>query len=109
HLYESDAEFDAARPGLQLMREFGCEMDFLTPDQIVALEPALAHYQPRLAGAAHAPGDESGDAFKFTQKLAALAAARGVEFRYGTHVTALKSTGDRLAGVVVKEGEPNGP
>jgi D-amino-acid dehydrogenase len=109
HLYESDAEFDAARPGLQLMREFGCAMDFLTPDQIVALEPALAHYKPRLAGAAHAPDDESGDAFQFTQKLARLAADKGVEFRYGTHVTTLKSNGDRLAGVVVKAGEPNGP
>ena len=30
------------------------------------------------------PGDETGDCFKFTQRLAALAAARGVAFRYGT-------------------------
>ena len=98
-----------ARPGLELMREFGCTMDFLTPDQIVALEPSLAAYKPRLAAAAHAPEDESGDAFQFTQKLAALAAAQGVEFRYGTHVVSLKSNGDRIAGVVVKPGHPNGP
>ena len=84
-------------------------MDFLGPDQIVALEPALAHYKPRLVGAAHAPEDESGDAFKFTQALAALAAGQGVEFRYDTQVVSLKSNGDRLAGVVVKDGLPNGP
>ena len=109
HLYESEVEFDVARPGLELMRESGCQMDFLDPDQIVALEPALAHYKPRLVGAAHAPEDESGDAFKFTQALAALAAGQGVEFRYDTQVVSLKSNGDRLAGVVVKDGLPNGP
>jgi D-amino-acid dehydrogenase len=109
HLYESEAEFDAARPGLELMREFGCTMNFLDPDQIVTLEPSLAAYKSRLAGGAHAPEDESGDAFKFTQRLAALAASQGVEFRYGSQVLALKSNGDRIAGVGVKDGHPNGP
>ncbi len=109
HLYESDADFDAARPGLELMREFGCSMNFLSPDEIVAMEPSLAFYKPRLVGAAHAPDDESGDAFKFTQRLAALAAERGVEFRYGTQVVSLQSNGDRIAGVVVKEGQPERP
>jgi D-amino-acid dehydrogenase len=109
HLYESDREFEAARPGLELMRKFGCAMNFLNPDEIVALEPSLSFYKPRLAGAAHAPEDESGDALKFTQRLAALAADKGVEFRYGTQVLALKSITDRIAGVVVKEGLLNGP
>ena len=109
HLYESDSEFDAARPGLELMRDFGCTMNFLTPDEIVALEPSLSYYKPRLAGGAYAPEDESGDAFLFTQRLAALAAERGVAFRYDTHVVSLKATGDRIAGVVVKEGRVNGP
>ena len=109
HLYESDTEFDAARPGLELMREFGCRMDFLDPDAIVALEPALAAYKSRLAGAAYAPEDESGDAFLFTKRLAETAAAQGVTFRYDTQVVTLKSNGDRLAGVVVKDGHANGP
>jgi D-amino-acid dehydrogenase len=109
HLYESDAELEAARPGLELMRKFGCAMNFLDPDGIVALEPSLAPYKARLAGGAHAPEDESGDAFQFTQKLAALAAAKGVEFRYGSHIMGLTSNTDRLAGVVVKHGAPSGP
>ncbi len=109
HLYESEADFDVARPGLELMRESGCRMDFLDPAQIVALEPSLAAYRSRLAGGAYAPDDESGDAFLFTQRLAAMAAAQDVEFRYDTQVVALKSNGDRIAGVVVKEGLPNGP
>ncbi len=109
HLYESNAEFDAARPGLELMREFGCTMQFLTPDEIVALEPSLAPYKPRLAAAAHAPEDESGDAYKFVQGLTGLSATQGVEFRYETQVLSLKSNGDRLTGVVIKHGQLNGP
>ena len=109
HLYESDREYEAARPGLELMREFGCTMNFLDPAQIVALEPALGPYRPRLVGGAHAPQDESGDALQFTQKLAAMSAAKGVEFRYNTQVVSLKSNGDRIAGVVVKQGQLHGP
>ena len=109
HLYESEQEYGAARPGLELMREFGCTINFLNPDEIVKLEPALASYRTRLVGGAHAPEDESGDAFKFTQRLAALAASRGVEFRYDTPVLSLKEQGGRIAGVVVKNGRLNGP
>ena len=109
HLYESEAEYEAARPGLELMREFGCTMNFLNPEEIVELEPSLASYRTRLVGGAHAPEDESGDAFKFTQRLAALAAAGGVELRYDTQVLSLKQQGGRVIGVVVKDGHPNGP
>jgi D-amino-acid dehydrogenase len=109
HLYESEAEYEAARPGLELMREFGCTMNFLDPQQIVDLEPSLASYRTRLVGGAHAPEDESGDAFMFTQKLAALAATQGVEFRYDTQIVALNSSGGRITGVVVKDGQVNGP
>ena len=109
HLYESEADYEAARPGLELMREFGCTMNFLDPDEIVRLEPALASYRTRLVGGAHAPEDESGDAFKFTQRLAALAASQGVEFRYDTQVLSLKEQGGRITGVVIKDGLPNGP
>src|SRR5271170_5174091 len=41
HFFGSPAELDDARPGLELMREFGCTVNFLSTDEIVALEPAL--------------------------------------------------------------------
>ncbi len=109
HLYESASEYEAARPGLELMREFGCTMNFLNPEEIVKVEPALAAYRTRLVGGVHAPEDESGDAFKFTQGLTAMAASKGVEFRYDTQVLSLKEQGGRITGVVVKDGRMNGP
>ena len=45
--------------------------------QIVALEPSLAFVSSRVSSAPRMRlHDESGDALQFTQKLAALAAAR---------------------------------
>jgi D-amino-acid dehydrogenase len=51
------------------------------------------------AGASVAPDDESGDAHRFTQGLAALAAARGVQFRFNAGVQRLHRTGDQVDGV----------
>jgi len=55
------------------------------------------------------PEDESGDAFKFTQRLAERSATNGVEFRYDTQILRLNAQGGRVTGVVVKDGLPNGP
>jgi D-amino-acid dehydrogenase len=54
-----------------------------TPEECVALEPAVASLKHRLVGGDYYPGDESGDAYKFTAALAKLCEAQGVEFRFG--------------------------
>jgi D-amino-acid dehydrogenase len=54
-----------------------------TPDECVALEPAVASLKNRLVGGDYYPGDESGDAYKFTAGLAKLCEAKGVDFRFG--------------------------
>jgi D-amino-acid dehydrogenase len=45
--------------------------------------------------------DESGDAHRFTQQLAARCAARGVVFRYGATVDRLIAAAGRIDGVLV--------
>ncbi len=46
--------------------------------------------------------DDSGDAHMFTQRLAALAAARGVMFLNEARILALEREGDRISGVRVE-------
>jgi D-amino-acid dehydrogenase len=53
----------------------------------------------------HAPGDESGDAHRFTQELARLCAARGVGFRFGSGVARIATAGGRVAGVLLESGQ----
>lgn len=60
-----------------------------TPDECVALEPAVASLKQRLVGGDYYPGDESGDAYKFTAGLAKLCAAKGVEFKFGVAIEGL--------------------
>ncbi len=104
HVYRDPAEFGHARTAARLMRAHGLERSEHDPAQCVAIEPALAPIRDQLAGGILTPDDESGDAHKFTRRLAERAAARGVTFRTGTAILGLEREGDRLTGVVTAAG-----
>jgi D-amino-acid dehydrogenase len=55
---------------LALLREVGAEIKPISIDDVVALEPALAHVRDKFVGAMHAASDEMGDARRFTEGLA---------------------------------------
>lgn len=99
HFYTDRAEFEAALEPSKLMRDLGCDREIKTAAECVALEPALAQAQDAIVGGTYTPSDESGDAHLFTTRLAELAAARGVTFRYGCSVLSLQRAGDVVDGV----------
>lgn len=99
--YTDQREFERAVTLADSMRAWGCVREVRTAAECVAIEPALHTAQSRLAGGIFAPGDESGDAHVFTQKLAALCAEHGVVFRYSHAVRGLRVAGERTAGVEV--------
>jgi D-amino-acid dehydrogenase len=103
HLYTDPRDFDAAVRTARFMSELGVDRDLKTPDECVALEPALAAARHRLAGATYSAGDESGDAHRFTQELARLSAQRGVRFEYGSVIERLVTEGDRVSGIRLSE------
>src|SRR5258706_9077827 len=73
HFYTDAKEFDAALGPAEQMRGLGCERRVISTEEAVKIEPALAHAKERLAGATYTPGDESGDAQRFTVGLARIA------------------------------------
>ena len=91
-------EFERGARTAALMREFGGDLAVKTVAECVALEPALAACRDRLCGGIFTATDESGDAQRFTQALADLAATRGVAFRWGVTVDALTREGDAIRG-----------
>jgi D-amino-acid dehydrogenase len=97
--YTDAAEFAHGVAAADVMRRYGCDRVVKTADECVAIEPALAASRDRLAGGIFTASDESGDAHRFTQALARLAAARGVTFRWNVAVDALLREGDAIAGV----------
>jgi D-amino-acid dehydrogenase len=103
HFYTSPRELDAALEPARLMREHGCDIEMVSPERCVEIEPALESARHLLAGGSMTTSDESGDAHKFTQRLAALCAQRGVRF-VQRNVLGLLRAGERIDGVHV-EGE----
>jgi len=103
HFYTSERELDAALEPARVMREHGCDIEMLSPERCIEIEPALKSARRLLVGGSFTTSDESGDAHKFTQNLARLAASRGVKFLYGKTISALAREGERIAGVCLED------
>jgi D-amino-acid dehydrogenase len=99
HFYTDPRDFESAIRSVRLMSELGCIRRSLTADEAVALEPALAPMRAQIAGADFCAEDESGDAHRFSEQLAARAADAGVRFLFSTTVTRLVTVGGRLTAV----------
>jgi D-amino-acid dehydrogenase len=104
HFFRDAREFDHAVAGIEATQRLGLVRRRVTAAEAIALEPALAAMGPSLLGGIHTPDDESGDALKFTQGLAAHAAARGVSFRYGCRILHLEWDKGRISGVATSHG-----
>jgi len=98
HFYTSERELGYAVESTRVMREHGCDLEMVSASRCAEIEPALRNVP--VVGGSWTPSDESGDAHKFTQGLAALAAKRGMQFRTG-RILALGAEGGRIAGVRV--------
>jgi len=99
HIYSDRAAFDQAVRAAELVRRYGVARDVKTPDECVALEPSLSARRDWIVGGMYTATDESGDARKFAQALAALAAGRGVVFRFGVNVESLAVADGAVRGV----------
>jgi len=103
--YQDRRALDEAVAATELERQHGIDLRVLGAAECVQLEPALADCAATIAGGVWAPADESGDAHKFTQDLAALCAARGVQFRYGKRIERIEAAGGQVARVQLEQGE----
>ena len=95
----SQRDFDALAHDAAAMRAFGLPREVKSAAACIELEPALEHSSDPVVGGVYDPKDESGDACRFTQELARLAASRGVRFRFGTAIEALETEGDKVKAV----------
>ncbi|MCE6951449.1 D-amino acid dehydrogenase [Cereibacter sphaeroides] len=104
-LFRTQKQVDAAAKDIEVLRAGGVPFELLDAEGCLAAEPGLAAAQDHIAGGLRLPKDETGDCFKFTQGLAALAATRGVRFRYGIGVERIVAAGGRVTSVVTSQGE----
>ena len=103
HFYTDSKEFESAISAAELMRNFDCDRHVVdNKKEILAIEPAFRQSIDKIVGATYTSSDESGDAHKFTQNLATLAAAKGVKFLFNHTITQIKQNHGQISGVTVK-------
>jgi len=98
-LFRTQRQLDGIAGDVAVLQQYGVPFEVLDRDGVVQVEPALQLTREKFVGALRLPGDETGDCFKFTNKLADMAAALGVRFRYGTAIHGIASAGARVSGV----------
>jgi D-amino-acid dehydrogenase len=103
-LFRTQKQLDGTGADIEVLRRYGVRFELLDRAGCIRHEPALARVQDKFVGGLLLPGDETGDCFKFTQRLADLAAQRGVRFLQNTSIERLESQGGQLSGVVTSAG-----
>ena len=98
-LFRTQKQLDGTAKDIEVLRQYGVAFEVLDRDGFVRVEPGLRHTQHKFVGALRLPGDETGDCHVFTQRLAAMASARGARLRFDTTILGLERTGDRISAV----------
>jgi D-amino-acid dehydrogenase len=103
-LFRSQEQLDGTAKDIEILQQFGVPYQVLDRAGYLRYEPGLAGVQQKFVGALRLPGDETGDCYKFTVNLAQMAAALGVQFRYGVDITRVDSDGQRVTGITTASG-----
>jgi len=98
-LFRTQQQLDGIGGDVAVLKQYGVPFEVLDREGFCAVEPALKLTQHKFVGALRLPGDETGDCHLFTQRLAEMAAALGVTFRWNTRIQALQVGGGAITGV----------
>jgi D-amino-acid dehydrogenase len=98
-LFRTQQQVDGTAGDIEVLRQYGVPYEVLNMDGCVRHEPALAGVREKFAGGLLLPGDETGDCFLFTQRLAQLAQGLGVTFRHGVNIQSIEHAGGDITGV----------
>ncbi|WP_345741405.1 D-amino acid dehydrogenase [Caldimonas thermodepolymerans] len=103
-LFRTQKQLDGVAQDVEVLQQFGVPYQVLDRDGYLQYEPALATVKEKFVGALRLPGDETGDCFLFTQRLAEMARALGVKFEFGVHVQRIEEAGGEVAAVHTDRG-----
>jgi D-amino-acid dehydrogenase len=104
HLYADAAALEKARGRVFAKSGWGCPQEVLTADECRAREPALSGWRGPIAGGVFSPLDESGDAYRFTETLAAACQRAGADMHFATQVTGFEARRGSVQAVLTDQG-----
>ena len=98
-LFREQQQLDGIAKDIAVLQADGVPFEVLDRAGCIGAEPGLAASTSPIVGGLRLPNDETGDCFKFTNALAAMAANKGVRFLHGATVKRLAEEGGRIARV----------
>jgi D-amino-acid dehydrogenase len=103
-LFRTQAQLDGTGKDTEILERFNVPYQLLDRDGCIRHEPALARVKDKFVGGLRLPGDETGDCFKFTNRIAEMARAKGARLRFNESIQSLLTDGKRVTGVVTDKG-----
>jgi len=103
-LFREESQLAGIAKDVAVLKADGVPFEVLDKAGCIAAEPGLAGSAAPIAGGLRLPNDETGDCFKFTNALADMARAAGVEFMNGTRIARIVEEGGRITRVDTDRG-----
>ena len=103
-LFRTQKQLDSIGGDVAILKQYGVPYEVLDRAGFTAVEPALKLTQEKFVGALRLPNDETGDCHLFSQRLAEMAAALGVQFKWNTRIQSLQVGGGAVTGVFTDAG-----
>jgi len=103
-LFRTQQQLDGIGKDIEVLRQYGVPYEVLDRPGFVKAEPGLEATKHKFVGALRLPGDETGDCFLFTKRLAEMAQGLGARLRYGVTVDRVEADGARVAAVSTSQG-----
>ena len=103
-LFRTQKQLDGVGKDVEILRQSGVPFQVLDRAGYLLYEPALAAVKDKFVGALRLPGDETGDCFQFTQRLAEMAKALGVKFEFDTRIERIEHQGSAVTAVHTDRG-----
>ena len=105
YVYRRAKSFHAGVEHSKILQNNGQQLDVLSTDEVVDLEPAFKHSRNRIAGAIYGPTDETGNSQIFAQRLARICESKDVDFLLNTKIKSIVTDTTRVRCVVTSKGE----
>ncbi|WP_192182000.1 D-amino acid dehydrogenase [Mesorhizobium amorphae] len=103
-LFRTQKQLDGTGGDVEVLKKYGVPYELLDPEGCIGAEPALAGVRGKFVGGLRLPGDETGDCKMFTDRMAELCVARGVTFEYGTTISYIVRTRNRIKHINTDKG-----
>jgi D-amino-acid dehydrogenase len=103
-LFRKQSQLDSIGSDIDVLRQYGVPYEVLDRAGCARVEPGLARARKPFVGGLRLPGDETGDCYLFTDRLAKVAAGLGVKTIYDTAIKSIDVSGGRVAQVTTDKG-----